>query len=1334
METTKHRVSKIIWHTSIDQKEKAFELQQRISDWTKFHLEREVDKVFNKVCPTNQIWRIQQMNLCLEQINLENLEEELSLQIPRIINEQLNEFILYQNQNKTNVELIDTEKSQIEAVSHYLQKGNLPWWFNSSSSSSLNQLVHQQLQENNGQFISLLLSLGKKSSIRKRLAWQLQDYSLEGIIIGVEPTHYQEIFNFKKELEETQNRDQIIHNDAQGFSKHLWLLILNYLFEDRGTFFNKVTFTRSMIVQLAAHFNMRSEQLLLLIRQSISKLNLKSASKTEFLLVIQRILKDENLEIVNKELSSKEFYQGRLSVLLESNTDSPERAHLISYFLNKDSKILIFKLLNEVKSNPVRFYSSFNRELLEKLYFSFLQTSTLIGSKKDYLQSIYQMLRINGEIINRKDFLVFTISKFHQSDFKNKSDFSFLHDYLHEFSFTKEAIIENLKALKHHHSVSGDGDLLVYKHLSRLRPDFHKKKEGNFNYSVHKTIQSICVEFSGRANNDKRIKSLFNHLKRLISSDTVESLNVLLAWENKSELEPWLLDFLDEKLLEIFFNSHPITEDFQNQLSNLQLKFSKPQFERFSEILLKSYMFHWLMTKKRIKGSLIFEAIWSLVKKSSSACFKDLQVFVEELGALSIISNKSKGYKELLIFIEKQRLKPLYQQIQTFLNSKNGASEKFSEFLLAEINQLGIIKFQKELKVGQFQLIIEAILSSSFLIVEKARVMWFKELGSSFLMENEKDFNLVFWHCCLDLKSHQRSFTFLKQNVLIALKIRFSSLAHFDEGMIVKTKTRVFTKENFSQTKGDEIQLLLQKGKPEGNQNEFLEIDLIQLFEKLSDLSGIGHFINSVFSFHQSLEFLIPKQFKREFDKIFSKQIWNFLNENVNGIGDKELKELMKLVFQFLILHLNLSAESVRIELRDSKHLLTRQMQRALEEKKTIFETELNPLIYNALKNHISDMFKANELIYLAIFLLNRKAIPSHYFFNNEFSPKDYLEEIKNVYPLTLVKAINQIDKVEFLSLKRILPLFEILNLISFSTGKMALFNSLLVLDRAFDQLNNSPFPKKYIQDFMMHKVYLGLHSRNWQGLSEQKFWMELIYYVSVHHQIEKSVVIEELKTLVHLFPVAHRASFESLLNRELEVKRGREKKVLKIPKTENATSAYIIESSPKVLTEALLINNAGLVLANSYVNLLFSRLSLLNDGEFINEESGMEAIYALQYLATGIEKTDEAHLALNKVLCGIHPRDPIFQGLEFSAKKSETIDGLLKAMISHWPSVGESSLQGFRGNWLVREGILLEYEDNWELTVDKKAYDLLLNKSPFSFSYLKFDWMKKPLKVSWPY
>ncbi|TRX42794.1 hypothetical protein FNW21_00230 [Flavobacterium restrictum] len=108
--------------------------------------------------------------------------------------------------------------------------------------------------------------------------------------------------------------------------------------------------------------------------------------------------------------------------------------------------------------------------------------------------------------------------------------------------------------------------------------------------------------------------------------------------------------------------------------------------------------------------------------------------------------------------------------------------------------------------------------------------------------------------------------------------------------------------------------------------------------------------------------------------------------------------------------------------------------------------------------------------------------------------------------------------------------------------------------------------------------------------------------------------------------------------------------------------------------------------------------------------------------------------MPLNKVLCGLPLATPVADGIEIIDSQKNLIAGLINAVISHWTTIGDTSVDGFRGNWLVRDGLLVEKEERWELTVDKRAYDLLIHKSPFSFSIIKYTWMLKPLHVIWLY
>jgi Contractile injection system tape measure protein len=174
---------------------------------------------------------------------------------------------------------------------------------------------------------------------------------------------------------------------------------------------------------------------------------------------------------------------------------------------------------------------------------------------------------------------------------------------------------------------------------------------------------------------------------------------------------------------------------------------------------------------------------------------------------------------------------------------------------------------------------------------------------------------------------------------------------------------------------------------------------------------------------------------------------------------------------------------------------------------------------------------------------------------------------------------------------------------------------------------------------------------------------------------------------------------------------------------------------TPKKKQQPIPVKNAGMVLLNSYYQMLFDRLGLLGDDKnFKSQTQQLQAVHYLQYLVSGLSNAEEYLLPLNKVMCGLPLATTVPDGIEITPEHKQLMDGLIKAAIGYWPAIGEYSIEGIRGNWLVRNGLLLEKEDRWELTAEKRAYDILIHKSPFTFSIIKQSWMDKPIHVMWPY
>lgn len=167
-----------------------------------------------------------------------------------------------------------------------------------------------------------------------------------------------------------------------------------------------------------------------------------------------------------------------------------------------------------------------------------------------------------------------------------------------------------------------------------------------------------------------------------------------------------------------------------------------------------------------------------------------------------------------------------------------------------------------------------------------------------------------------------------------------------------------------------------------------------------------------------------------------------------------------------------------------------------------------------------------------------------------------------------------------------------------------------------------------------------------------------------------------------------------------------------------------------------LAIRNAGLVLLNPYLPPLFARLGLFSDSGGRPVIAGMEArsraVHLLQYLADGRTDAPEPELALNKLLSGAAIADPVEPGIAPTAAEIETCDGLLRAMIANWPIIKDTSIAGLRETFLQREGRLRRGGERWDLHVQRKALDVLVDQIPWTFSTVYHRWMADPVQVTW--
>ena len=159
---------------------------------------------------------------------------------------------------------------------------------------------------------------------------------------------------------------------------------------------------------------------------------------------------------------------------------------------------------------------------------------------------------------------------------------------------------------------------------------------------------------------------------------------------------------------------------------------------------------------------------------------------------------------------------------------------------------------------------------------------------------------------------------------------------------------------------------------------------------------------------------------------------------------------------------------------------------------------------------------------------------------------------------------------------------------------------------------------------------------------------------------------------------------------------------------------------------------NAGMILCWPFFGRFFAALGLVEQGTFKGQQAEERAVQLLQYLATGLTEFEEWDLSLNKVLCGVPMNTPIAPSFVITLEEEEMVNKLINGTIFNWEKMRGTRLETFRETFFMRTGMLYEKDNRWELIVERKAYDLLLDTLTWNITMINLSMMKKRLNVQW--
>ncbi|MEM6719512.1 MAG: contractile injection system tape measure protein [Bacteroidota bacterium] len=444
------------------------------------------------------------------------------------------------------------------------------------------------------------------------------------------------------------------------------------------------------------------------------------------------------------------------------------------------------------------------------------------------------------------------------------------------------------------------------------------------------------------------------------------------------------------------------------------------------------------------------------------------------------------------------------------------------------------------------------------------------------------------------------------------------------------------------------------------------------------------------------------------------------------------VKKLVEITFDKLSEISTLDQITIVKHIQNTNVKVPELLKTVLVERHRIFELVHENTQKTTLSEAIQQYVKTGKIELLSLHLITKHELPTWFVHAEAYTYERVVNELIAQQPLTVLKTIRsqQLTEVQLIQLVQSIHFDTFIHaLIQLYTTQQKELKDLQKLYETIAFVSMRGISTKSLQEILIKKVVIAWRTSNWSLIASTNIWNELLWETCGKKAVQRKDFFTAMNTIKTMLPTALLVTYKSVQSSE------KSRQNVTLENTINTIDTKFMESSTNTFPEeGVAIPNAGLVMLNSYFMMLLDRLGTIKDKAFISEEAQLNSVHYLQYIVTGMTQTEESLLTLNKILVGLSPTTPVKDSVDMTDAQKKLIDGMLQAVINYWPEIGQTSINGFRGNWLVREGILRETEDRWELTVEKRPYDVLMLKSPFSFSIIKLPWMNKPLHVTWPF
>ncbi|MDW6002500.1 contractile injection system tape measure protein [Vibrio mangrovi] len=1311
-----HIIAQCQWQTCFDDRDDAVALQNALSQWSNQVLPGILSRCFEQHCPAAQIWRIDRLELNLGTIALQDLDRELPQRVREAAEEALMQLfrqhrLLPYSGGARGLQILDLHMSALTQLRWFLLHGTLPWWEQGLGNPVF--MVDQQIEQQPHAVAELLRQVGSSAVVRRRIVWQWGESRIRRTIQILEPWHADFIHRYADNLALSQQQQPFTGVHLRELKSNIWYWILTHLLVERGTLFNTLQFVRSTLFQMAQHYQLDFSALLHNLSDVARQMLSLGLMGPRFLQVL--VLLEEHEQPVGKATVPEEepdLWQLLQQMLHHRETVHRETNHqqgmrpvylheLFTRLAGSDAARTARIIRAEGRSEAVRLHllQQFDQEQLQTLVAVIApgdqlfirthvrHTQTMLREQHLDPQLIWRilldyLLASSGSYFNRRQLVQTTLTGLSRQ---------YHLDYALLLAMLVRASVQ-WQLTPHHFEL-----LAILQELQRATLSDHDAG----------SVLRLQQEISGESDVDPmRILIAILHLHPEIRHRSFLHLYRQQGWQGKAPGE--LSRFLVQSLAAC---DRLNLSEIQALLSVLAPQDGFPAFELLTVLhqhhrqgylayLPPSDPMEWLTT-------LMVEALLEPLKRPGqvSRWQEQFLVVLERESGLA-----SHFWRELFVHLK--------------LKSQTGQSGQWFEAdgMAAELSD-------RRSDSGQ---ILPALSQSSTRVF--ATLMQLLQPSSGH--QPVQDVILT---------------TIIDHPDAVSLLIR---LSHNPEGqrwlapLLPVSLRRESSRRQLLQALMECVSEVC--GKSPSGLAESLQRSFWQIWVR--EIRAYRALHHHVIGFAVELSGWVTSLLR-----LWARQRnvrWSVLAQKIRQQRPQDAPA--GLDWMLVLAQLNTVRNDTEFEMSDVRTKTMPQVKApghpeiSAGHHRTETPTQMTGEMPEWYQDSAGQYLRQPAWTYWLTEWLKSGQLPVDVSEARYIDWQQALLDWLHFYPESFRQRISGLSRFPVVHHRLLmhLSLAALLDVMERSPKSLQVeIQTIQVLEQLLLQLN---LPQMSVAERQQHLLSCVLDvwlSQRWQDLTGDALVAALFWKILQSGTVSPQLLVEQLsrsglattyalEVSVREFADVLRNAPQSNAASPMHLSESVSDSVSGLSRTSlwDGELREVTDEQPEQLrTIPMAVLNAGLVLIQSFIPAFFERLHLTQDNQFITPGMQRRAVHCLQVLATGVQESGEHLLLLNKVLCGLSLSEPVEAGIHLSAEETDIVHSLIEAVINYWPAIGKTSIDGFRGNWLVRNGTLTESQDHWDLIVEKRPYDILITRAPLSYSIIRLPWMKKPIYVTWP-